>query len=58
MSELGTLLTAIAALTWPAIVLYCLWSYRKSVADLFESAKSRGFTLEVGGQKLTMAVLV
>ena len=55
MSDVSALLTSIAALTWPAIVLYVLWSYRKSVSELFESAKNRGFTLEVGGQKLTMA---
>jgi CheY-like chemotaxis protein len=54
MSEVGALLTAVASLTWPAIVLVVLWNYRKSVSELFESAKHRGFTVEVGGQKLTM----
>lgn len=47
-------LQVLAAISWPAMVAYVFWTYRKQVADLIDSAKTRKFTIEVGGQKLSM----
>jgi CheY-like chemotaxis protein len=48
------LIKALATAAWPAIVFYVIFSYRHQVAGLIESAKNRKFTIEVGGQKLSM----
>jgi CheY-like chemotaxis protein len=48
------LIDALASLAWPAIVFYVFFSYRRQIANLLESARNREFTIEVGGQKLSM----
>jgi CheY-like chemotaxis protein len=45
---------AIASLSWPLIVIWLLYHYRPAIAAIVESARSRKFTLKVGGQELTM----
>ncbi|PZD74744.1 Sensor histidine kinase RcsC [Acaryochloris thomasi RCC1774] len=54
MDSIIKLIEALATSAWPAIVFYIVFSYRRQVAALIESAKDRGFTIEVGGQKLSM----
>jgi CheY-like chemotaxis protein len=54
VDDFTKLIQALAAVAWPALVSYVLWTYRKQVAAVIESAKGRKFTVEVGGQKLTM----
>jgi len=48
------LFQAIATLLWPLIVIVLLFRFRPAIAAIIESAKSRKFTLKIGGQELTM----
>jgi CheY-like chemotaxis protein len=54
MDAAKNLLEGIASLLWPLIVICVLFLFRPAVAAIVESAKSRRFTLRVGGQELTM----
>jgi CheY-like chemotaxis protein len=54
MDSIIKLIEALASSAWPAIVFYVIFSYRRQVSSLIESARSREFTIEVGGQKLSM----
>jgi CheY-like chemotaxis protein len=54
MDSIIKLIEALASSAWPAIVFYVIFSYRRQVSALIESAKNREFTIEVGGQKLSM----
>lgn len=38
---------------WPATVLYVVWPYRRQVFKLSATARTRMFTIEVGGQTLS-----
>lgn len=48
------LIEAFAALLWPLIVLTLIFLFRPAVSAIIDSAKSRKFTLKIGGQELTM----
>jgi CheY-like chemotaxis protein len=48
------LLEVLAKLSWPGIVIGVILMFRPAVASIIESARSRKFTLKVGGQELTM----
>lgn len=50
----GTVLSGVASLLWPLLFLVVLLLFRKPIAILLESARSRRFTLKIGGQELTM----
>lgn len=54
MEHISTLIDSIAVLMWPLIVIVLLFQFRPAVGALIESAKSRKFTLKIGGQELTM----
>lgn len=54
MGDLAKLVEALAAASWPVIIFYVIWRYRQGFADLITSAKNREFTVEFGGQKLSM----
>jgi len=54
MEELATILESIAALLWPLIVILLIIVFRPAVAALIESARSRKFSIKIGGQELTM----
>jgi CheY-like chemotaxis protein len=54
MGDLAKLVEALSAAAWPVIILYVIWRYRQGFADLITSAKNREFTVEFGGQKLSM----
>lgn len=54
MSDIAQLLEAIGVLAWPAIIILLILMFRPAIAGLIESAKSRKFTLKLGGQELTM----
>lgn len=54
MEGFTKLLEALATLAWPAIVVAIIIMFRPAVAGIIESARSRKFTLKVGGQELTM----
>lgn len=54
MDEATKLIQALSNAAWPALVFFIVWTYRKQVSDIMESAKGRKFTIEVGGQKLSM----
>lgn len=48
------LVEALAALFWPLLVLVLVLRFAPAVRALIESAKSRRFTVKLGGQELTM----
>lgn len=50
-------ISAIAALLWPLLVFVVLLMFRKPLLRLLDSAKQREWTLELGGQRLTMKQL-
>lgn len=50
-------ITAFAVLLWPLLVLSLLLLFRKPLLEVVRSAKDREWTLEVGGQKLSMKQL-
>lgn len=54
MDEATKFIQALSTAAWPALVFFVVWTYRKQVAAIIESAKGRRFTIEVGGQKLSM----
>lgn len=54
MTEFAKILEGIAALLWPAIVILLIIQFKPAIAALIESAKSRKFTLKIGGQELSM----
>lgn len=54
MEPIPSLLDAIASLMWPLLVLVVLIKFAPAVEAIIESAKSRKFTLKVGGQELSM----
>lgn len=54
MEDFAKLIEAVAAIAWPAIVVFVVVIFRPAVAGIIESAKSRRFTLKWGGQELTM----
>lgn len=54
MKDLADLISAIASLLWPVILAAVILMLRPTLLDLVASAKSRRFTIKVGGQELTM----
>jgi CheY-like chemotaxis protein len=54
MDSIIKLIEALASSAWPAIVFYVIFSYRRQISSLIESAKNREFEIEVAGQKLSM----
>jgi CheY-like chemotaxis protein len=54
MTDFAKILEGISALLWPCIVLLLVFLFKPAVAALIESAKSRKFSLKIGGQELTM----
>ncbi len=58
MADLGKILEGIATLLWPIItiilIVVLIVLFRPAIAAIIESAKSRKFTLKIGGQELTM----
>jgi CheY-like chemotaxis protein len=54
IEHISKLIEALAAMAWPAIVLILIVCFRPAIVGIIESAKSRRFTLKVGGQELSM----
>ena len=54
MEHIGTSMQGLAALAWPVIIVLLLLTFRDAVKDVLSSAKSRKFTVRVGGNELTM----
>ena len=54
MTDFAKVLEGISALLWPCIVILLVYLFKPAVAALIESAKSRKFSLKIGGQELTM----
>lgn len=55
---MAEILNAIASILWPVIVIIVIFvlvvKFKPAISAIIESAKSRKFTLKVGGQELTM----
>jgi len=54
MEQLSVLLQSVATLAWPLIVIIILFSFRDVIKAVLDSAKSRKFTVKLGGNELTM----
>jgi CheY-like chemotaxis protein len=54
MENWAKLLQALSTLLWPVLVLIVIFRFTPAIAGIIESARSRKFTLKVGGQELTM----
>jgi CheY-like chemotaxis protein len=54
MTDFAKILEGISALLWPCILILLVFLFKPAVAALIESAKSRKFSLKIGGQELTM----
>ena len=54
MEATAQLLEAISRLLWPLFALGLVLAFRPAIAGIIESARSRKFTLKIGGQELTM----
>ncbi len=54
MTDLAKIFEGVATLLWPCIAILLVFWFKPAVAALIESAKSRKFTLKIGGQELTM----
>jgi CheY-like chemotaxis protein len=51
---ISTLVTSIATILWPIIVIAILFLFRKSVQGLIDSARGRKFTVKIGEMELSM----
>jgi CheY-like chemotaxis protein len=54
MDAAQKLIQALASLLWPVIVMVIILRFRPAITAIVESARSRKFTLKIGGQELTM----
>ena len=54
MDAVADILNAISTLLWPLLVFFVVVKFSPAVRKIIESARSRKFTLKVGGQELTM----
>jgi CheY-like chemotaxis protein len=54
MEYVSEILKAIASLLWPVIVIVILLAFRRQVAGLIETARSRKFVVKVGEMELSM----
>jgi CheY-like chemotaxis protein len=54
MEAVSKLLSAVATLLWPLIVIAVVLLFRSTLVAVLETAKSRKFTLKFGGQELSM----
>ncbi|MGD0735071.1 MAG: response regulator [Terracidiphilus sp.] len=54
MDATQKLLQGIAAVLWPLIAIFLVVRFRPAIAAIIESARSRKFTIKIGGQELTM----
>ena len=58
MGDVGALLSGIATILWPLLVIILLITlatvFKPAIIDIIQSAKARKFSLMIGGQKLTM----
>jgi len=54
MEQLPDLLNSVGTILWPLIILFIIIRFSPTIESIIESAKSREFTLKIGGQELTM----
>src|SRR5258708_7253414 len=54
VTDYAPLISAAASLLWPILAVLALYALRAPLVELILSAKSRKFTLKIGGQELTM----
>jgi CheY-like chemotaxis protein len=54
MASVAALLSAIASVLWPVIAIAVFIIFRPTLMEVLGSAKSRKFTLKIGGQELSM----
>jgi CheY-like chemotaxis protein len=54
MAEAAALIAAISSLLWPLIVIAILIVFGPTIIEIVRTARSRKFTLKIGGQELSM----
>jgi len=55
MADMSAFMQALSALAWPIIVILVVVLFTPTVKRILESLTSRGFTVKVGGQELTVS---
>jgi CheY-like chemotaxis protein len=53
-AQIATLLQGLAAVLWPLVALVVVYRFSPAILDIIQSARSRKFTLKIGGQELSM----
>ena len=54
MSDIVSIVEALSSILWPIIVIIFIIYFRSPIEQIIESAKSRKWTIKIGGQELTM----
>lgn len=54
MEEIVKIMDSLSKILWPVILIIIIIFFHPAVKAIIESAKSRKFTLKIGGQELTM----
>ena len=49
---MAQMIGAVASLAWPVLIVVVLLMFRRPITGVIRSAEHRGWSLEVGGQKL------
>jgi CheY-like chemotaxis protein len=52
--DAADVISALAVVLWPIIIIGLIWFLRVPVVDLVRSARSRSFVIKIGGQELSM----
>ncbi len=53
MSDVSNLLVGLSSLIWPVIIFYLIIRFSGPIKDIIHTAKTRGFTIKVGGTELS-----
>lgn len=57
MAAVANIITAIASLLWPILVVVVLLVFRSPLVNVIHTFEQRKITIEVGGQTLTIGEL-
>lgn len=53
MNDMGNLMVGLSSIIWPLIIFYLIVKFSGPIKDVFSTARTRGFTIKVGGNELT-----
>lgn len=55
MSDIGQFFVGVSSIIWPVIILFVVIKFSGPVKDIISTARTRGFTIKLGGSELTFA---